>query len=43
MLTVLCNSTLLRMCLAMVCMETCRSNFKCFNVKFYVSAFVGDN
>jgi len=21
--------------------ETCRSDFKCFNVKFYVSAFVG--
>jgi len=23
--------------------ETCQSDFKCFNVKFYVSAFVGDN
>jgi len=22
-------------------METCWSNFKCFNVKFYVSALVG--
>jgi len=21
--------------------ETCRSNFKCFNVKFYICAFVG--
>ena len=21
--------------------ETCRSDFKCFNVKFYLSAFVG--
>ena len=21
--------------------ETCRSDFKCFDVKFYVSAFVG--
>jgi len=21
--------------------ETCRSDFKCFNVKFYVSALVG--
>ena len=22
-------------------LETCRSDFKCFNAKFYVSAFVG--
>jgi len=40
---VLCKSTLLGMRLAMLCVaeddlriETCRSDFKCFNVKFYI-------
>ena len=43
----LCKSTLLRMRLAMACVvcyvvsETCRNDFKCFNVKFYVGALVG--
>jgi len=43
----LCKSTLLEMRLGYgvlpeddLRIETCRSDFKCFNVKFYVSAFV---
>ena len=38
----LCNSTLLRMRLAMVCVVCyVARDFKCFRVLFYVSAFIG--